>query len=304
MPRVSTALLLLLAMTGADAGPLPEPFRIRRDSAHYATTAATMPAMRTLRDQAYGEDPRQRLDAYLPATGNGFPLIVMVHGGAWRIGDKGHAAVVANKRAHWLPRGIGLVSVNYRMLPDTSPAEQLQDVAAALAHVQANAAAWGADPDMVVLMGHSAGAHLAALLGADPAPVQRAGGRPWRGTVALDSAALDVVAVMRGRHARLYDRAFGDDEANWRALSPRQRLTAAATPMLLVCSSERRDASCDQATAMAASAHALGRRAEVLPQALSHRDINADLGLPGVYTDAVDAFLAGLDAAFAQRLAN
>lgn len=303
MPRVSTA-LLLLAMTGADAAPLPEPSRIRRDSAHYATTAATMPALRTLRDQAYGKDPRQRFDAYLPATGNGIPLIVMVHGGAWRTGDKDHAAVVANKRAHWLPRGIGLVSVNYRMLPDTPPAGQLQDVAAALAHVQATAAAWGADPDKVVLMGHSAGAHLAALLGADPAPVMRAGGRPWRGTVALDSAALDVVAVMGGRHARLYDRAFGDNEANWRALSPRQRLTTSATPMLLVCSSKRRDDSCDQASAMAASARALGRRAEVLPQFLSHRDINADLGLPGAYTDAVDAFLASLDAAFAQRLAH
>jgi len=59
-------------------------------------------------------------------------------------------------------------------------------------------------------MGHSAGAHLVALLTAHPAFTQAEGALPWLGTVSLDSAAFDVVAVMSGRHLALYDRAFRD----------------------------------------------------------------------------------------------
>lgn len=302
-------LLLVLAIPAAGAGPLRDWLATRHsDDASLEADddggdASALPAStRALRDLAYGTDARQRLDAYLPAGGDKIPLVVMVHGGGWRHGDKASGGVVAAKAAHWLPRGIGLVSVNYRLLPDATPLQQAQDVAAALAFVQAHAAQWGADPDRIVLMGHSAGAHLVSLIAADPAQLMPAGSRRWLGTVALDSAAVDVPAVMQRRHLPLYDAAFGSDPATWRALSPRHRLGAGATPLLLVCSSTRRDRPCDQARDMVAAAKGLKVRAEMLPQPLSHRDINVTLGQAGPYTAAVDAFLASLDPALAQRL--
>lgn len=244
-----------------------------------------------LRDIPYGGDIRQRMDVHLPPRPGNAPIILMVHGGAWAIGSRSAPGVVDNKARYWLRRGGIFISIGYRLLPDADPLAQAADVAAALAAVQRQARGWGGDPSRIALMGHSAGAHLVALLAADPAIAARAGAAPWRATVALDSAALDVGAIMARRHPALYDRAFGTDPEFWRRASPFQRLAQATAPMLLVCSSLRRDA-CPPAEAFAQRARALGSRAEVLPVALSHGAINAELGQPGAYTDAVDRFLA------------
>jgi len=192
--------------------------------------------------------------------------------------------------------------VNYRMLPGADPRVQADDVALALATAQRQAAAWGSDPAKFVLMGHSAGAHLVSLLDAQPARAQRAGARPWLGTVSLDSAAYDVTRIMRADHPRLYDHAFGRDPAFWSDMSPAQQLGREAPPLLAVCSTKRRDDSCARARDFAAKAQALALRVEVLPQALGHAEINETLGVAGPYTDAVEAFMASLDPQVARRL--
>ena len=134
----------------------------------------------------------------------------MVHGGAWKVGDKRAASVVDNKVRRWVTRGFILVSVNYRMLPEANPLEQAQDVARALAYVQQHAADFHGDPARVVLMGHSAGAHLVSLISAHPDLAAKQGAKPWLGTVSLDSAAFDVVDIMqRFQHFKFYDEAFG-----------------------------------------------------------------------------------------------
>jgi acetyl esterase/lipase len=217
----------------------------------------------------------------------------MVHGGGWKRGDKTATTVVEHKLAHWSAQGAVVVSVNYRMRPEVDPLVQAQDVAKALAHVQVHAQEWGADPTRVVAMGHSAGAHLVSLLASAPGLVQAAGARPVRGTVALDSAAFDVPAIMNAPHFPLYDEAFGTDKTLWRAASPLHRLTQAGAPLLAVCSTRRKTA-CEQARAYQVHAQRLGMRVEVLGQNLSHRDVNDQLGLPGPYTDAVDAFIRTL----------
>lgn len=245
-------------------------------------------------DIAYGSDPRQRFDVHGAGQGQAAPVILLVHGGGWAHGDKAARAVVRNKVARWLPRGLILVSVNYRLLPDAGPLEQAGDVALALSKAQALAESWGGDPNRFILLGHSAGAHLVALLTASPDLALKQGARPWLGTVALDSAALDVAPIMQARHPRLYDRAFGQDPAYWRAASPLQVLQPGGAPLLAVCSS-RRDDSCPQARNFAAQAAGLGRSVQVLEQDLSHRAINQELGLVGDYTDAVEAFLRSLD---------
>lgn len=255
-----------------------------------AMAGAETPGIRVERDIAYGSDAAQRLDVYRPERAEGATVLLMVHGGAWRIGDKAHQTVVENKVAHWVPKGFVFISVNYRMLPDADPKSQASDVAKALAFAQSKAASWGGDPTRFVLMGHSAGAHLVALLSADPEPAYQLGARPWLGTVALDSAALDVVAVMENEHKRLYDRAFGADPAYWRAASPLHRLTGKPQPMLLVCST-RRELSCANAEAFADKARSTGARVEILPVDLSHRQVNVTAGQVNEMTAAIDTFL-------------
>jgi acetyl esterase/lipase len=245
------------------------------------------------RDVAYGASLQQRMDVYLPPAPQGAPVIVMVHGGAWMIGDKASRGVVEPKASHWMQAGYVFISVDYRLWPHADPLEQAGDIAAALAYVQKHAKAWGADPSRVVLMGHSAGAHLVALLSAAPSLATARGATRWLGTVSLDSGAIDVPGIMGLPHAGFYDRVFGTDPAQWRAASPIDRLGRDALPILLVCSSKRRE-SCPHNDAYAAKAKELGVPARVLPEPLTHGDINATLGEPGAYTDAVDAFLHGL----------
>jgi acetyl esterase/lipase len=296
--------VLLSLPTCADAGPITDALKARRaaaqgggeqeliDASGDANGTWRVPSgVRVENDVVYGPDPAQRLDVYLPSQVNkAAPIVFMVHGGAWMVGDKAAAKVVSNKVGHWLPKGFVFVSINYRMSKSPKVLDQADDVARALAFVQTQAPAWGADPTRIWLMGHSAGAHLVSLLTSDPALAAAHGARPWLGTVSLDSAVLDVAQTMQDKHYRFYDRVFGSDPAYWATTSPSARLRAApVAPMMLVCSTHRSD-SCPQAKAFAAKVSSMGGKASVLPVDLSHGDVNGDLGLESNYTQAVDAF--------------
>ncbi len=307
---------LLTVTAPAGAGPLLDRIKqhlLERRDAGGAEDAMESPdgntvsesRLRVLRDIPYGTDPKQRMDVYLPeiAGTTAAPVIFMVHGGAWRTGDKRHSNVVDNKANRWVPKGFVLVSVNNRLLPEADPLDQVRDVARALAAAQAKAAGWGADPRQFVLMGHSAGAHLVGLLSSSNFYGAQAGALPWLGSVLLDSAALDVAPIMKEHHFKLYDPAFGTDPEFWKAASPSQQLHAGAKPMLAVCSTRRED-SCAQATAFGARAQSLGVRVQTLGQDMSHGEINKELGLPGNYTTAVEQFMASLSPVVATALAR
>ena len=267
------------------------------DDAVPAGARFTPPAGTTVEpDLPYGDASEQTMDVYRPASPGHGGIIVLVHGGGWRRGDKADARLVANKVTHWVGRGWVLVSVNYRLPPDAGPLLQADDVARALAAVQKLAPRWGADPTRCVLMGHSAGAHLVALITADPAMARARGAEPWHATVAIDTAAYDLVSLMSAPHLALYDMAFGADPKAWHAASPWHRLQCAPTmPVLLVCSA-RRDAACAPAQAFASRIGSLGGQARVLPVDLGHFEINPQLGLDLDYTRAVDDFLGGVRA--------
>ena len=174
-----------------------------------ATIAAAQDGIRVLRDLPYGSDRAQRVDVYLPdPKPANAPIIAMVHGGAWAFGDKSNGQVVVNKSRRWVPHGVVFVSINNRLVPNANPVEQAEDVARAVAFIQKEAKGWGADPAKLVLMGHSAGAHLVALLAADPARAKRLGAvAGHRGP--RQRRALDVPQIMENRHVGIYDRAFG-----------------------------------------------------------------------------------------------
>jgi len=242
------------------------------------------------RDVAYGPDEDQRFDVYARPGTKGAPVILLVHGGGWARGDKAAGRVVDNKVAHWLPKGFAIVAVNYRMFPKIDPVEQARDVARALAAAQKQAARWGGDPHKFILLGHSAGAHLIALLATAPGLAAEQGAQPWLGAVLLDSGALDVPGIMTHRHPPLYDRAFGSDPIYWAASSPFHQLNRGGPPLLVVCST-RRIVSCTQAERFAAKAQGFGTWAEVLRLDMSHGEINSQLGAAPDYTAVVDARL-------------
>ena len=255
-----------------------------------------------MRNVRYGGDIRPRFDVYAPADAKGAPVIFMVHGGGWAYGDKSARGVTENKVKRWVPRGFIVISTNYRMLPKADPLEQAKDVARAIAVAQQRVESWGGDPAKFILMGHSAGAHLVALLNASPSIAGNLPITPWLGVVSIESGALDVVEIMNAPHARLFDRAFGRDTAYWRAVSPMHVLAGATAPMLVVCS-VRRPASCARSDRFAEKALASGTRASVLREDLSHADADARLGVDPGYTDAVESFMRTLDVGVAQLLA-
>jgi acetyl esterase/lipase len=256
--------------------------------------AQDLPAgARVEKNIAYGTDRNQRFDVYLPANLNHAPILFMVHGGGWKRGDKDMSRVVDNKIARWLPKGIIFVTVNYRMMPELEPVYQADDVAAALVKVQELAPGWGGDPDNVILMGHSAGAHLVTLINSAPEIATAKGAHLWKGTISLDSGAMNVPEIMNAKHFKLYDEAFGTDPAKWEAASPYHRVKGATQPLLGICRQRSPDA-CPQNKALAKKVNSLGGKMEVEPERMSHGEINSELGLRGAYTDRVETFMRSL----------
>lgn len=110
------------------------------------------------------------LDIYVPknlAPDAIVPVVVMVHGGGWHAGDKRDREVIGYKVPYFTKHGFAFVSVNYQLSPAIRHPIHAQDIALALAWVHNNAAAYQIDPWNMTLMGHSAGAHLSALVSTD-----------------------------------------------------------------------------------------------------------------------------------------
>ncbi len=114
------------------------------------------------RDLAYVSEghPRQVLDLYLPHAAGRLPLIVWIHGGAFRLGSKEDRVPV-----EMLQQGYAIASVNYRLSQHARFPAQIEDCKAAVRWLRANAGTYGLDPERVASWGESAGGHLAAMLG-------------------------------------------------------------------------------------------------------------------------------------------
>lgn len=241
----------------------------------------------------YGSDPLQRLD-FTPGPSPRAPLFIFIHGGAWALGDKRMAGHMA---AHVRAQGYAFASLNYRLVPDADPGEQAQDVAAAVAALVRDSERLGIDRDRIILSGHSAGAHLAALVGTDPRYLA-AHGLPVSildGIVLLDGAGYDVPAQMaRGGPflRRLYANAFGEDPAFQARVSPTLQAAAPnAGRFLILHIASRPDDSGAQSERLAEALRAAGTPAEVVPVDNSHAQIFRQFGQPGhVATEWTDAF--------------
>lgn len=130
------------------------------------------PDIRIERDIAYGRHARQRLDLYATRKPGGAPVVVFLYGGGWTSGDRGGYAFVGRRLAD---AGFLAVVPDYRLHPDVRFPAFVDDAAAAVAWARAAALQKGGDPARLYVMGHSAGAHIAALLALDPRYLARHG---------------------------------------------------------------------------------------------------------------------------------
>ncbi|HET6883644.1 MAG TPA: alpha/beta hydrolase, partial [Pirellulales bacterium] len=115
------------------------------------------------RDVPYTEPAAelQKLDVYAPKGAKDLPVVFWIHGGGWQTGDKGS---VKTKPQAFADKGFVFVSTNYRLLPNVDMETIVRDVAKSVRWVHEHISKYGGDPNRLLVMGHSAGAQLAALI--------------------------------------------------------------------------------------------------------------------------------------------
>jgi acetyl esterase/lipase len=117
------------------------------------------------RDVAYGSDPRHRLNIWKPASnGANAPVLVFFYGGSWNSGERGLYDFAGRAFAS---QGFVTVIPDYRLVPEVRFPAFVEDAAAAVAWTRKNIARHGGDPDRIAVAGHSAGAHIAAMVAFD-----------------------------------------------------------------------------------------------------------------------------------------
>ena len=191
-------------------------------------------------DLAYGPGPRQVLDVTLPSGTGPFPVLVMIHGGGFAMGDKSDLSVPAEV----LDAGVAVVRVNYRLSGTDRWPAQAEDILDAVVELQRQGAALGLDPSRIVLMGQSAGAFLAVSTALSLVEV----GLPPRGVISLygpmDFSTMDADMATLGRvsplgavdvaasaESRLLGYPVGENRAAARALGPVGRLDRIREPL-------------------------------------------------------------------------
>ena len=146
------------------------------------------------KDKSNPDHELQTLDVYWQPGQPRQPAIIYLHGGGWAFGDKSE---VNSKPDYFVPNGFVFVSMNYRLRWDYQLFDQLEDVVAGIAWVKKNGSRYGIDTNRIVLMGHGAGAHLAALVATDARHLKAADMslKDLRAIVAIDSLSYDIPRV-------------------------------------------------------------------------------------------------------------
>jgi acetyl esterase/lipase len=247
---------------------------------------------------------RQVLDIYSPKRAKDLPVVFWIHGGGWQTGDKKDVQI---KPQAFTDRGFVFVSTNYRLLPAVDMATIIRDVARAVGWVHDHIAEHGGDPKRLFIMGHSAGAQLAALLCTDDRYL-KVEGVPLtdiKGCVPVDGDTYDVPAIIETAETRWrvhglprakfgHREKFGNDPAKHRDFSAVNHVAKGkGIPPFLILHVAGHPDTTAQAQRLANVLKQAGIPVRVFgARETTHDKLNADLGRPDdPATRALFAFL-------------
>lgn len=308
MTLLTLTVLLMMTSCRLSRGPVAG-----RATQAASTPAPTLPAQSSksaapVLNVRYSDAPAKienslSLDIYPAANAESLPVMIFVHGGGWYRGDK--ARVYAMPQA-FNEIGFILISMNYRLIPEVTVVDQMQDLARAVAWTKENIGKYGGDPARIFLMGHSAGAHLVALLGADESYLQTEGLAlsDIKGVVALDTQTYDLhtlVTNLPDGSGEAYTDAFGTEPEFLKKMSPLSHVEAGKNmpPMLIAYTGEKESRSFFSAIFYKALQEA-GVTSTLLPATdKTHEEIHRDFGMPNdrvsaIVFDWLKALLQGL----------
>lgn len=235
------------------------------------------------------------------ATASLKPVIVMIHGGGWRRGDKKTNDVVSPKTSHYASKGYVFISINYRLTEDDRVRYPMnvQDVASAIAWINKNAATYGGDGNNITIMGHSAGGHLAALVATDQSFLRAEGVAPSiiKGVITLDTGLLDLTdARPRSGPDMLINQYTGNNLATNAKASIFSHVAPSKyiPPFLFLYATKNGEGRSDiQGKELANLLIKNGYKAEAVGiSGKNHNEMNADVGIVGdSLTEEIDMFL-------------
>jgi acetyl esterase/lipase len=246
------------------------------------------------RNIPYAEKPdeRQVLDIYSPHDARNLPVVFWIHGGGWQTGDKTEVQI---KPQAFMDKGFAFVSTNYRILPSVDMATIVRDVARSVRWVHDHIAEYGGDPERLVIMGHSAGAQLAALICTDDRYLKAEGLSLAiiKGCVPVDGDTYDVPAIIETAETRWrvhgllpakfgHREKFGNDPAKHRDFSAVTHVAKekGIPPFLILHVAGHPDTTA-QALRLGNVLKDAGVPATVFgAKETTHNKINADLGKP------------------------
>jgi arylformamidase len=252
------------------------------------------------RDLAYSEakNERQTLDVYAPTEGKDHPVVVWIHGGGWQAGDK---TEVQTKPQAFVDKGMVFVSINYRLLPKATIKQMAGDVAKAIRWTHDHAKDYGGDPNTIFVMGHSAGAQLAALACTDESylKAEELSLTIIKGCVPVDGDTYDVpmqIATVEQSRAERYRKKFGDADSQ-KDLSPVTHVAKGNNiPPFLILHVADHPETKGQSQRLSKALQEAGVSAKTFPaEEKTHDTINSDLGkTDDKPTQALFEFLDGV----------
>ena len=233
---------------------------------------------------AQPKNPRRMLDIYAPTKGKNHPVVLWIHGGGWRKGDK---ASVRKKPQAFVDKGFVFVATNYRFVPNVTVEEMTGDIAKAIKWIHDHAKEFGGDGDSIFVMGHSAGAHLAALVCTDDSYLKAEGLSLSiiKGCVPVDVGVYDISRRLEaeGKPAsKTFTQVFGKSQESYKNLSPVTHVAKGKNiPAFLILHVADRAVTKDQSHWFADKLKKAGIAARVVAaEGTTHGTINANLGLP------------------------
>lgn len=201
------------------------------------------------REIAYGSAPAERLD-YFPAADDKAPLLVFIHGGYWQSLDKGDFSYPAPV---FREAGIAYASLNYTLAPQAPIGQMVEEVRHALAHLHGEAARLGFDRDRIVVAGHSAGGHLAAMAAITNWTVYDRPGDLLKGACSI-SGLYELEPLYKSYQQPVLQL----DPENVEALSPQRRIPESLPPTLCAVGGDEPQEFLDQQSDFLAACRAKG----------------------------------------------